>query len=63
MQNGTAIDINPLYNPYVTKNHISPVSGSIYADRSIKNEHQITKNSELYKIFTNHGWSWGRKLV
>lgn len=56
---GAAIDINPLYNPYVVNNYISPVSGMLYANRSINNEHQIDKNDALYKIFIKHGWSWG----
>lgn len=56
---GTAIDINPLYNPYVTNNGISPVSGTLYADRNIDCKYQINQNDALYKIFINHGWSWG----
>ncbi len=57
--NGTAIDVNPLYNPYVANNYVSPVSGMLYANRSINNKHQINRNDALYKIFINHGWSWG----
>lgn len=57
--NGTAIDINPLYNPYVKQNCISPVSGKLYANRNINNKYQIDKSDELYKIFIKHGWSWG----
>lgn len=56
---GTAIDINPLYNPFVTNVRISPQSGAIYADRNINCKYQISKNDELYKIFIKHGWSWG----
>lgn len=59
MQIGTAIDINPLYNPCVTNTRITPVSGSIYADRNINCIYQINKNDELYKIFIKYGWSWG----
>lgn len=57
--NGTAIDINPLYNPFVSNNTISPVSATLYANRNIDCKYQIKKNDVLYQIFTNHGWSWG----
>lgn len=59
MLSGCAIDINPLYNPYVTKTSTTPVNGAKYADRSIENKHKIDKNDALYKIFIKHGWSWG----
>lgn len=59
MQNGIAIDINPLYNPYVTKECISPIAGLEYANRSINQKYQVNKNDELYKIFVKYGWSWG----
>lgn len=61
MQNGCAIDINPLYNPYVSNNYISPLSGSSYSDRTVNNPYKISENDELYKIFKRHGWSWGGK--
>lgn len=56
---GCAIDINPLYNPYVSGNIVSPVSGAIYANRNQNLSYQISENDELYKIFISHGWSWG----
>lgn len=56
---GLAIDINPLYNPYVVKGAISPVSGSVYANRNLNNKYQISKNDTIYNIFKKHGWSWG----
>lgn len=59
MQIGTAIDINPLYNPFVTNSGISPVAGALYADRNLNCEYQINNDDALYKIFTSHGWSWG----
>lgn len=60
---GLAIDINPLYNPYVVNGSISPVSGSLYADRSLNHQHQINKNDALYKIFTKHRLVLGWRLV
>lgn len=56
---GTAIDINPLYNPYVVNGDISPSAGKIYANRDLNNRYQININDDLYKIFIKHGWSWG----
>jgi len=52
-----------LYNPYVTKNSISPVSATSYSDRNSIFEHKITANDELYNIFTSYGWSWGGDWV
>lgn len=61
---GLAIDINPFYNPYVKKNrdgspYISPAGSEIYADRTINFPHKIDENDICYKIFTEHGFSWG----
>lgn len=56
---GTAIDINPLYNPYVANGKVSPASAYVYADRSANKEYQINKNDALYKIFIDKGWTWG----
>lgn len=59
---GSAIDINPLYNPYVSRNTVLPVSSASYVDRSKNFDYKISKDDELYKIFISHGWSWGRRL-
>lgn len=59
MLSGTAIDINPLYNPYVSNGIISPVSASIYANRDSNYKYKITKDDPIYKLFIKHGWSWG----
>lgn len=60
---GLAIDINPLYNPYVRKNmgdrNILPANGAAYADRSADFPHKITKDDICYSIFAAHGWKWG----
>ena len=52
---GTAIDINPLYNPYIRKDLHQP-KGSEY------NPNQggtITRDSFLVKAFKSLGWDWG----
>lgn len=60
---GYAIDINPLYNPYVyTRNGtelISPENGAAYADRSADFPHKIDKEDLCYQLFVEHGFQWG----
>lgn len=60
---GLAIDINPLYNPYIkTRNGetlIFPATAEKYADRSADCEYYILKNDICYKIFTKYGFTWG----
>lgn len=52
---GTAIDINPLFNPYIRKDLIQP-AGSVYNPQK---EGTITANSFLVKEFKRLGWIWG----
>jgi hypothetical protein len=60
---GLAIDINPLYNPYVKtvdgKEIISPTQGALYADRSVDLPYLITRNDICYKTFLKYGFTWG----
>ena len=60
---GMAIDINPLYNPYVRTGYgerdVLPVNGSIYADRTQDFEHKIVKGDECYNAFISRGFKWG----
>lgn len=60
---GFAIDINPLYNPYVRtrdgKELISPDNAVPYADRSADFPHKIDRNDLCYRIFIEHGFTWG----
>ena len=63
---GCAIDINPFYNPYVVFNkngsgetYISPKGSEIYADRSQNFPYKIDENDLCYKLFTQHGFTWG----
>lgn len=60
---GLAIDINPLYNPYVYtrggEQVVSPIASLPYVDRSLDFEHKIDKNDLAYKEFTKHGFTWG----
>lgn len=56
---GMAVDINPLYNPYVTKNKVEPSQGRKYTDRSKKFDHKIDNNDLAVKLFKAKGWTWG----
>ncbi|MEE3468573.1 MAG: M15 family metallopeptidase [Eubacterium sp.] len=60
---GIAIDINPLYNPYVCwvngKMKVSPPKAKKYANRKKKFKHKITKQDLCYKYFHKKGYFWG----
>ena len=58
---GRAIDLNPLYNPcvYLKSGEIAPPAGAAYADRSADFPYKIDTNDLAYKLFTQHGFTWG----
>lgn len=63
---GLAIDVNPYYNPYVVFNkngdgdtYISPPGSEIYADRNQDFAYKIDENDLCYRLFTEHGFTWG----
>lgn len=61
---GLAIDINPFFNPYIVyKNdgttYISPQGSETYADRSKDFAYKIDENDLCYKLFKEHGFTWG----
>lgn len=61
---GLAIDINPFYNPYVVfqkdgSTYISPEGSEPYADRSASFPYKIDENDLCYKLFKEHGFTWG----
>lgn len=61
---GLAIDINPLYNPYVTyteegAEQVSPASALPYARRDLSFPHKIDEDDLCYELFTRHGFTWG----
>jgi hypothetical protein len=56
---GLAIDINPLYNPYVRGAHVAPPEGSAYADRTDGNPALIHPGDAAVVAFAAIGWSWG----
>lgn len=61
---GLAIDINPLYNPYIRYDKkggqtVSPVEGGAYADRTVSFPYKIDPDDLCYRLFTEHGFTWG----
>ena len=56
---GLAIDINPLYNPYITGNDLYPKNAVDYVDRTKKFPGKIDAEDLAYKTFTDYGWKWG----
>jgi D-alanyl-D-alanine carboxypeptidase-like protein len=56
---GRAIDINPLINPYVKGDKISPPEGRRYLDRTVERPGLIRADSFIVKRFLQAGWQWG----
>jgi len=60
---GLALDLNPLYNPYVYESNgnliVSPIEGVKYIDRTLEFPYKIDKNDLAYKEFTKRGFTWG----
>ena len=60
---GLAIDINPLYNPYIRTGFgdrdILPTNAIPYADRTAEFPHKIEKDDLCYQAFIKRGFLWG----
>lgn len=57
---GRAIDLNPLYNPYVKGTKVAPAKGKAYAyNRNKTIPYLIDRNDLAYKLFRERGWRWG----
>ena len=56
---GTAIDVNPLVNPYVIGRTVLPPAGAAYADRSLEATGMIHDGDVVVEAFASHGWIWG----
>lgn len=61
---GLAVDINPLYNPYIRYDKkggqtVSPVEGEAYADRTVSFPYKIDPDDLCYRLFAEHGFTWG----
>jgi len=56
---GTAIDVNPVQNPYVRGETILPPAGSEYVDRSLRRPGMILDPGPVVRAFRGIGWGWG----
>lgn len=65
---GVAIDINPLYNPYITRNaegetRCAPANGAVYMDRTQDFPYKIDEGDICYRLFVDAGFTWGGSWV
>ena len=60
---GLAVDINPLYNPYIKevdgKKIIAPDNAAAFEDRTKDFPYKITENDLCCRLFAEHGFKWG----
>lgn len=60
---GLAVDVNPLYNPWIYKKNgekvIDPAEGAAYADRTIDCEYYLDEEDLCVILFLEHGFAWG----
>ena len=60
---GLAVDINPLYNPYIKtvdgKKIIAPLNAADFEDRNKNFPYKIDENDLCCKLFAAHGFLWG----
>ena len=56
---GTAIDVNPVENPYVLNGKVLPPAGRRYFNRSRVRSGMAVPGGVLVRAFASVGWSWG----
>jgi hypothetical protein len=56
---GRAVDINPLYNPYITDKGFTPLNAGEYVNRNRDFPHKIDEEDLCYRLFTEAGFEWG----
>lgn len=60
---GLAVDINPLYNPYVKQSgdklYVDPTEATPYVDRTKDFPYKIDTSDLCYQLFTERGFEWG----
>jgi hypothetical protein len=56
---GTALDVNPVQNPYVHGSVVEPEAGRAYLDRSDVRPGMVVAGDEVVQAFTAIGWKWG----
>jgi len=56
---GLAVDINPIENPWVRADKVSPAAGRAYLDRSLSAPGVIRAGDVVVRAFASIGWKWG----
>jgi len=56
---GTAIDVNPVENPYLEGGRVHPESGRDYLTRSPYRPGMAVDGGVLVRAFESVGWKWG----
>jgi hypothetical protein len=56
---GTAIDVNPVENPYVLGGDVLPPAGRTFLDRGRVRRGMATGSGALVRAFASVGWKWG----
>ena len=56
---GTAIDVNPLENPYLLGRKVMPPGGAAYLDRARVRPGMAVRGGVLVRAFASVGWQWG----
>jgi hypothetical protein len=56
---GTALDVNPVQNPYVSGSVVAPEAGRAYLDRSRVRTGMVTAGDVVVRAFAAAGWGWG----
>jgi hypothetical protein len=56
---GTAVDINPLINPWVRGSTVDPPEGAAFLDREANIPGLIRADDLVVRAFESIGWSWG----
>lgn len=56
---GLAVDVNPIENPYVSGDHVSPPAGKPFTDRTRNDPAMIHEGDSTVGAFAGQGWEWG----
>ncbi|MFA9432424.1 M15 family metallopeptidase [Egicoccus sp. AB-alg2] len=56
---GTAIDLNPVQNPYVRGGTVLPSAGAAYTDRGDVRPGMLVAGDPVVRAFDAIGWTWG----
>jgi hypothetical protein len=56
---GTAIDLNPVQNPYLKAGRVYPPAASAYLDRTQDRPGMVRRGGPAHRAFRDIGWKWG----